>query len=209
VLRARLIRIALAALVPLALAVGPAAAAAPGPGVGLGDGQIGQFQWAVVARPAAGGVASAGRSAPQPCLVVGTTWHIGPFDYRRSKSSQCAGRAGLSASDAPLIARGVQPSTRAPAKITAVGIIASPAVRRVRVTFADGSKRVVHLHRLNPLEARRSGFERFGYAAFAVHGEWCAEQVVAENASGKVLWDSGEDGYACGAQSSGPPRFAG
>ncbi len=196
------------ALVPLVLSAATAGAAAPQPEVGLGNGQIGDYQWAVAVKRPQALPNSAGQGARQPCLMVGTTWQLGPFSYRRSKSRQCASSSGLSASGAPLIARGVQPSTGAPARMTAVGVVVAPAVSRIEVTLANGVKRTIHLERLSSAAARRAGLERFRYFAFAARGEWCAQRLVTESASGRALWDSGTDTYGCGSNSR-PPRFAG
>jgi hypothetical protein len=87
-------------------------------------------------------------------------------------------------------------------------MIFAPAARRLRVTLAGGESRTIHLAGLRASQARRAGLAPFRYAAFAVHGEWCAERLVTQSASGRVLWDSGVDGYECG-EAPGTPKFAG
>jgi hypothetical protein len=103
----------------------------------------------------------------------------------------------LTATDGPLIASAGQPSDGASPKITDVGMIFAPEVRRVQITLAGGNRRTIRLDELSPIQARRAGLGRFRYAAFVVHGTWCAEQLVSQNATGKTLWDSGADEYAC------------
>ena len=104
--------------------------------------------------------------AARPCIFVGTTWQIGPFNYRRSKDRRCASR--LSPSEAPLVASGAQPSTGAAVKLTAVGMISASAVRHVRVTFSGGRTTTIALHRLPSARARKAGMGDLRYAAFAV-----------------------------------------
>ena len=156
-------------------------------------------------RQGSGGQAGAQR----PCLLVGTTWELGPFNYRRSRYRACTGPAGrLTAAEAPLIATGVQPSSGTTVDMTAVGMIFAPAVRRVQVTLSDGSSQTVHLQKLKPRPgAGAPSLDRFEYAAFAFRGLWCAERMVSESASGKVLWDSGTDAFSCGAEGSDATSF--
>ena len=138
--------------------------------------------------------------AHRPCLLVGTTWQVGPFDFRRSRYRACTGPKGrLNADDPPLIATGVQPSTGNSVDMTAVGMIFAPKVRRVKVSLPGGRQQVVHLHRLSHRQARAARLGRFAYAAFARRGLWCAERMIALSGSGRVLWDSGTDAFGCGA----------
>ncbi len=202
---------ALVAIAAATLAAGVTADAAPataGPLLGLAAGGAGSFHWSVGAKRPDGPAGAGGQGAERPCLLVGTTWRIGPYNYRRSQSRQCAGADGLSASEAPLVAKGVQPNSGSPAKLTAVGMIFAPAARRLRVTLADGSTKTIQLTKLDPARARAAGLAPFRYTAFAAHGEWCAERLVTESAAGRVLWDSGTDAYSCGADVSSP-KFAG
>ena len=204
-------RTALVAIAAATLGAGATAAAAPaaaGPLLGLAGGGVGSFHWSVEAKRPDGPAGAGEQGAERPCLLVGTTWRIGPYNYRRSESRQCAGEEGLVASEAPLVARGVQPTSGRPAKLTAVGMIFAPAARRLRVTLADGSTKTIRLMKLDPARARAAGLAPFRYTAFAAHGEWCAERLVTESAGGRVLWDSGTDAYSCGDDESSP-KFAG
>jgi len=152
------------------------------------------------------GAGSAG--AQMPCLLVGTTWELGPFDYRRSRYRACAGAEGhLSAAAPPLIATGVQPSSGESVDMTAVGMIFAPAARRVRITLTDGRQETIRLHRFSPRQAHSARLSRFEYAAFAIRGVWCVERMVSLSATGSALWDSGIDAFTCGADGSGGPTF--
>jgi hypothetical protein len=195
----------------LALVFGVSAGAAAGeagPWLGLAGGHVGSYRWMVEAKRPDGPAGAGQQGARRPCLLVGTKWRTGRFSYRRSQSRQCAGADGLLASEPPLVAKGVQPSSGGPARLTAVGMIFAPTARRLRVTLAGGDTRTIPLAVLSPDQADAAGLAPFRYAAFATHGEWCAERLITESASGHVLWDSGVDGYRCG-ETSGPPRFAG
>ena len=197
-----------AALVLAAVLMSSAAASASaaghgaGPWLGLAAGHVGEYRWSVETRRPDG---AGGQGARRPCLLVGTIWQTGAFDYQRSRDRECASSAGLSPTGPPLVASGAQPSTGAPPKVTAIGMIAAPAVRRIRVTFGDGSKRMIRLAALNPLQRQKADLGSLRYAGFAIHGQWCAERLVAESASGRTLWDSDTDGYSCADH--GPPRF--
>jgi hypothetical protein len=185
------------------LGVQATSAAVPSdPWTGLKSGRVGDYLWEVKAKRKAGaGVAG----AQQPCLLVGTTWEVTPFDFRRSRYRACAGAEGhLTAADPPLVATGVQPSSGTSVDMTAVGMIFAPAVQTVRVTLSGGREQTVPLRRFSPRQARAARLSRFEYAAFATHGLWCAERLVSFSGTGKVLWDSGTDGFSCGAGSSGP-----
>jgi len=178
-----------------------AAAAAPAdPWTGLQSGRVGEYVWEVKTKRKGG--------AQQPCLLVGTTWELGPFNYRRSRYRACAGEEGhLTAADPPLIATGVQPSSGEAVDMTAVGMIFAPAARRVRITLSDGRQETIQLHRFSRRQARSARLSRFEYAAFAIRGLWCAERMVTLSATGAALWDSGTDGFTCGAEGSGGPSF--
>ena len=183
---------------------GIAAAAQSDPWTGLKSGRVGDYLWEVKAKRKDGGQAG----AQQPCLMVGTTWELGPFNYRRSRYRACAGAEGhLTAADPPLIATGVQPSSGDSVDMTAVGMIFAPAARRVRITRSDGGQETIQLHRFSYRQAREARLTRFEYAAFATRGVWCAERIVSLSATGKTLWDSGTDGFPCGAAGSGGPSF--
>jgi hypothetical protein len=177
-------------------AVTSAKAATPEP-IGLGGGRLGDYLWSVEAIRPAGGAVADHEAAQSPCLLVGTKWQVGPFNFRRSRSRECAGTGALSPTGPPLTAAGAQPSTGASPRLTAVGMIFAPAARRVHVALAGGRSMTIHLRRLSPGPAHDAGHERFRYAAFAVHGAWCVERIVSESATGAVLWDSGVDAYTC------------
>jgi hypothetical protein len=176
------------------------AAAPPDPWTGLESGRVGEYIWEVKTKRKAG--------ARQPCLMVGTTWELSPFNYRRSRYRACTGEDGqLTAVDPPLIATGVQPSSGDAVDMTAVGMLFAPAARKVRITLSDGREETIQLHRLTQRQARSARLSRFEYAAFARRGLWCAERMVSLGATGRVLWDSGTDTFSCGAAESGIPAF--
>ena len=182
------------------------AAPAPEAWVGLDNGRVGDYLWEVKAMRRQGAAGQAG--AQRPCLMVGTTWELGPYNYRRSRFRACTGPAArLTAAEAPLIATGVQPSSGTSVDMTAVGMIFAPAVSRVQVTLSDGRQQTVHLQKLKPSQARSARLNRFEYAAFSFRGLWCAERMVSESAAGKILWDSGTDGFSCGAGGSDATSF--
>jgi hypothetical protein len=179
---------------------------APGPWVGLDNGRVADYLWEVKAMRRQGSGGQAG--AQRPCLLVGTVWELGPFNYRRSRFRACTGPAArLVAAEAPLVATSVQPSSGTTVDMTAVGMIFAPTVRRVQVTLSDGSIQTVHLQQLKRSQARSAHLDRFEFAAFAFRGLWCAERMVSESATGKVLWDSGTDTFSCGADGSDATSF--
>lgn len=199
--------VAAMAVLAFALSAQPGAAQTREQWLGLAAGHVGDYDWTVAAKRRGGPTGAGQQGARRPCLLVGTTWQTGPYSYLRSKNRQCADSGGLTANDPPLVANGMQPNGGARAQITVVGMIFPKAARRARVTLADGERRTIRLSKLNPVQSHAAGLVPFRYAAFAAHGEWCAERLVSENARGRVLWDSGTDGYDCGT-SNGPPRFA-
>jgi hypothetical protein len=181
-------------------AVASANPSSSGEAIGLGGGRLGEYLWNVEAMPQDGGPASGPGAAQRPCLLVGTKWQVGPLNFRRSRNRECAGATELTATGPPLTAAGAQPSTGGRPRLTAVGMIFAPAARRVRVGLAAGRSMTINLRAPSPAQAHEAGLERFRYAAFAVHGTWCVERMVSESASGRVLWDSGVDGYACATE---------
>lgn len=185
----------LAAMLVLACSAGASAKSTPTrEPIGLGGGRLGDYLWNVEAARQDGNGPGA---AQRPCLMVGTKWQVGPLSFRRSRSRECAGAAELTAAGPPLTAAGAQPSTGGTPRLTAVGMIFAPAARRAQVALAGGRSMTIHLRLVSPASARDAGLERFRYAAFAVHGSWCVERIVSESATGRVLWDSGVDGYTC------------
>jgi hypothetical protein len=152
---------------------------------------MGDVQWSVkVARSP--GTADAGNSAAKrPCLQVGTKFERSRFDYQRSRYQGCVDRTSrLAATEAPLIVTGAQASAGLRVKLTAVGMLASPAARRVEITYEDGHQVTIQLREPSPSQEQRAGLVRFRYAAFAIPGTWSVQRVVTESASGRTLWDS-------------------
>ena len=195
----------LIALFLLAATAVPTVAAAPNatPWIGLASGRIGDYLWSVQTTHPAGRAGAGAQGAQRPCLMVGTTWELGPYNYRRSKYKACAGVSGrLTASEPPVIATSVEPVSGASVEMTAVGMMVAPTVRSIQVTRPDGRRQTIHLDRLTAPQAHAARLGRFRYAAFAEHGLWCAERLVTQDAAGRTLWDSGTDGYACGEDGS-------
>jgi hypothetical protein len=178
---------------------------------GLDGGRVGEYLWEVKAKrqPGAGGQ----EGAQRPCLLVGTTWQLGPYNFHRSRYRACTGASSqLTSSTPPLLATGVQPSSGNSVKMTAVGMIFAPAVRQVRITLSGGREQTIHLHKFSPSQANSARLTRFEYAAFAIRGLWCAERLISQSATGKVLWDSGANEFGCSesgsGESTGAPEFS-
>ncbi len=172
----------------------------------LASGSRGDYFWSVKVNLGEGPTEAGSLGAQRPCLLVGAGWRSGALEYHRSRYRECAAGASLSRTGPPLIAIGAQPSTGAPVRFSAVGMVFPPAARRVRITYGDGSSETVRLLRLpKSSRGRASGLGGLRYAAFATHGTWCAERLVSLGAGGKVLWDSGVDEYPCGTR--GEPQF--
>jgi hypothetical protein len=168
---------------------------------GLGDGQVGQYLWSVKAKRQGGEGGSGPAAAERPCLLIGTTWELGPYSFRRSKYRNCVDPAGrIASTEPPLIATAVQPTSGKLVKMTAVGMIFPASARRARVTLSDGHRTTIELERLSSAEAHAAGLGHLRYAAFAVRGRWCPKRVVSQDARGRVLWDSGDEAYVCGIQ---------
>src|SRR6188472_4322272 len=70
---------------------GTASAATSDPWTGLKSGRVGDYLWEVKTKRKDGGGQA---DAQEPCLMVGTTWELGPFNYRRSRYRACAGAEG-------------------------------------------------------------------------------------------------------------------
>lgn len=181
------------ALLGVALASASAAGPHSLPWVGLGAGKHGAYEWSAKAvRPTApAGAKRAG--ARRPCLVVDTIWRTGRFELHRSESRQCVEPGEpLSATSAPLITSGAQPSTGADVQMTAIGMLFAAPTSVVTVLFCDGTHQTIHLRSIGGAEASVAGLESFRYAAFAVEGLWCAERISSRDAAGRTLWDSGD-----------------
>jgi hypothetical protein len=138
--------------------------------------------------------------------LVAASWRSGPLEFHRSTYLECGPKVALSRTGPPLIASAAQPSSEAPVKMSAVGMIFAPAARRVRLTLPGGQTETLRLRKFDPAQADGVQLPPFRYAAFAIRAEWCAERLVSLSASGAVLWDSGVDDYACGSE--GEPHFA-
>lgn len=181
-------------ILPVLAATAFAARPADSPWVGLGGGKSGDYLWAVKAKRPEGPAGAGPSGAQRPCLVVGTLWRVSRFSYHRNKNRQCVDADdSLDPHQAPLVASGAQPSNGGPAELTAVGMIFAPTARRVRVTLCDGDEETIRLDELPASQASSAKLGRFSYAAFAVHGEWCAERLISEGVSGRVLWDSASE----------------
>ncbi len=197
---------ALALICVLGAASASAASFGSGSWLELAGGTKGAYSWSIGVRAGRGPTGAGLLGARRPCILVRIGWRSGPLEDHRSSYRQCATGAALRRSGPPLLASGMQPSTGAPARISVVGMAFAPAARRVRVTLGGGARRTIRLHRLGSVRARSSGLARLRFGAIVVPGAWCAERLVSLNASGRVLWDSGTDAYACG--SAGDSHFA-
>jgi hypothetical protein len=179
-------------------------AAAGPPWMKLDASRGSDYAWTVKVKPG-GGQVSRVPQEPGPCVLVDTMWKSGPLEYHRSKYRECGSGQGLSDAGPPLVATGMRPAGSASGQMSVVGMIAAPAVSRVRITLQGGVEKTIQMQPIDSEQARRLGLGRFRYAAFAIRGVWCAERLVSLGAAGSVLWDSGLDAYRCGA--GGPPHF--
>ena len=184
-------------------AAGSQAATGP-PWMKLDASRGSDYSWAVKVRPG-GGRVSRVPDEPGPCVLVATMWRSGPLEQHRSRYRECGSGQALSDVGPPLVATGMRPARGGSAQMSVVGMISAPAVRRIRITFRGGAEETILMQPIDSEQARRLGLGRFRYAAFAIRGVWCAERLVSLGAAGGVLWDSGLDGYRCGA--GGPPHF--
>ena len=199
--------LAILCLLAISATLARATASQPSPWIELGSVSQVNFLWSIKAMPGEGPTGAGPLGAQRPCLLVAASWRTGQLEYHRSKYRQCAPASPLRRSGPPLIASAVQPSTGAPVRISAVGMIFAPAAHSVRITLADGKTELIRLRSFDPAKAPGTGGGRFSYIALTVHGAWCAERLVSLSASDKTLWDSGVDDYRCGA--GGAPKFAG
>jgi hypothetical protein len=194
-------RIVISAIVLMALTIASAAAAAPQSSawVVLDSGRQGEYLWSVKARRSSGASGAGALSgARPPCLMIGTMWQRSPFSFGRTRYRQCADAPGrLAATEPPLVASGIVLVDATQPKMTAVGMIFAPQVRRLRVTFADGTTETIPADRPTPDQSRRGGLAGLRYAAFSVRGAWCPERLVSQSASGRTLWDGGIETQAC------------
>lgn len=194
-------KIALTAVAVLAMSA-CAAIAAPGASsawVVLDSGRQGDYLWSVKASRAGGPDAAGSQSdAHKPCLLVGTKWLRGRFSYGGSRYQQCADSPGaLAATEAPLVASGVVPSSGPQAQLTAVGMIFSSKVRRVQITDSDGTTATIVANELSSDQSRGGGLAGLRYAAFSVRGPWCPERLVSLSGSGRTLWEGAPEKRPC------------
>ncbi|HEX3243290.1 MAG TPA: hypothetical protein VHQ97_09435 [Solirubrobacterales bacterium] len=176
-----------------------AAPAASSAWVVLDHGRQGDYLWSVKARRS-GGPAQAGaqRDGREPCLLVGTKWMRSRFSYGRSRYRQCAdAETGLAATEAPLIASGMVPGSGPNPSLTAVGMIFASRVRRVRITYADGTKATIGADTFTVGQSNESGLAGLRYAAFSVAGSWCPVRLVSLSGSGRPLWEGEVDKPPC------------
>ncbi len=68
-------------------------------------------------------------------------------------------------------------------------MIFSSKVRRVQITYSDGTTATIPAHEFSADQSRSGGLAGFRYAAFSVHGPWCPERLVSQSGSGRTLWD--------------------
>jgi hypothetical protein len=156
---------------------------------------MGDVKWTVKVARAAGADGAGPSAARRPCLQVGTKRERGRFDYEGSRYQQCLDRTSrLAATEAPLIVTGAQASAGLRVSLTAVGILAPPAARRVELTYEDGEQTSIDLRTPSPTQEQKAGLVHFRYAAFAIPGPWSVQRVVTQSASGRTLWDSAAAG---------------
>ena len=194
-------KIALTAVAVLAMSA-CAAIAAPGASsawVVLDSGRQGDYLWSVKASRSGGPDAAGSQSdAHKPCLLVGTKWLRGRFSYGGSRYQQCADTPGtIAATEAPLVASGVVPSSGPQAQLTAVGMIFSSKVRRVQITDSDGTTATIVANELSTDQSRGGGLAGLRYAAFSVRGPWCPERLVSLSGSGRTLWEGAPEKRPC------------
>jgi hypothetical protein len=164
---------------------------AASPSAVLGEGGSGSFQWSVKLSHQDGPQGAGRLGAQRPCLIATTTWKVDTFSYYRSRSRSCVHLPGrLAAFEPPLVVSGGQPSSGAPVKQTAVGMVFALAVRRVQIDLCDGREETINLDPTTPAQSREARLARFRYSAFSVSGEWCADRIVSRDSAGRTLWDS-------------------
>jgi len=158
----------------------------------LEGGDVGEYRWTVKAKREGGSGQAGPRGGRPPCIMVGVKHEHGPFSYRRVRFRTCAERPGsLRPTDGPLIATSSITGSDGRPGVTAVGTLAAPTVRRLRVTLAGGKVETVRLQPLSRGQASSTRLGRTRYAAFSVRGLWSAERVIAFSRSNRILWDSG------------------
>jgi hypothetical protein len=194
-------RIAINATIVMALSISSAMAApsASSAWVTLDSGKQGDYLWSVKARRFDGAAEAGARGGTRaPCLLVGTKWQRGPFSYGRSRYRQCAdAQTGLAPTEAPLIASGAVPGHGLNPRLTAIGMIFASKVRRVRITYSDGTTATIAAERFTAGQSREGGLSGLRYTAFSVAGSWCPVQLVSLSGSGRALWEGEVDKPPC------------
>jgi hypothetical protein len=194
-------RIALTAIAAMALSVSSAIAspAASSAWVVLDHGRQGDYLWSVKARRSGGPAEAGSQSDPrEPCLLVGTKWMRSRFSYGRSRYRQCADAStGPAAAEAPLVASGVVPSSGPQPKLTAVGMIFSSRVRRIRITYAGGESSTIPASEFSPDQSHDGELSGLRYAAFSVRGPWCPDRMASISGSGRTLWEGAPEKRPC------------
>jgi hypothetical protein len=190
-------------LLAATFAAPPPAAAKSGPWISLETGTTGAYNWSVKVKDLSSSRDS-GLGPPRPCVLVGASSRVQGLSFLRSSSRQCTEPSDpFTATSAPLIATAGQPSDRPSAKLTAIGMIFAAPVHRVQIAQDGGHLTTIHLRRISAGDARTAGLPPLRYAAFTVHGTWCAERLVSFDAAGVKLWDSGRGEYSCPATRPG------
>jgi hypothetical protein len=82
-------------------------------------------------------------------------------------------------------------------RLTAVGMIFASRVRRVRITYADGTKATIGADTFTVGQSNESGLAGLRYAAFSVAGSWCPVRLVSLSGSGRPLWEGEVDKPPC------------
>jgi hypothetical protein len=191
-----LARLAATSLATLAIGATWATAirAAPTDGLALGQGQRGAYAWSV--RAEVHRTAGRDEASPpsQPCLVVTALLRQSRFSFRRTRYRDCL-EAGenLVANSSPLLGAAPLVVAGARYRLTALGIIAAPSVRRVHFDLCSGRGLTIALQRPDSAAVTGTALPRLRYAAFAFHGTWCIRGMRTVARGGRLLWESGDE----------------
>lgn len=171
-----------------------ATAATPRPYVPLGGYWIDKHEkygWAYFAQRPGPPEGTGPHGAQRPCISVSALTREGQ-SLRVGESELCYGAPHyLTAKSEPLIVTKRIYSNNS-GSVTAFGVAASHAARYLKLTL-DHGHRTIRLHRLNQIQARKTGLRSFRHAGFLMRGQWCIEQIVVLNGTKRVLWDSGAE----------------